>query len=358
MCCCCCCFRWLRSAKSWCGCAVLSLIGSLCFFALAFWAFKLHASLSPVFTDVECRLKSPKIEKVSFAGGFHINFITSTVCLNPNPYKVNMRSGNGVNVYMGKKFIKVASVQHIPETVLPAKGEGSIDIHVQMKPTRKSWGAMMGVPFSSSTPIYVENNIDLTIDLNFFITRFKVGLSFTKDCGFNLQVFRSAFAKVGPLACADSFDSLEIPPVGEEGFTGELDLYAGNLAGDEIKAGTLAKDVGLGVAMISGCFWGSVLLVGSVFGCCRCRQYCSGARGPEADRKKEMEMARKAAERRKAKAKALGQTSPRAGRKTRPQTVGAESPRGMGLGSVVVDVEGGANAASAAAPEAAVKRES
>jgi len=241
-------------------------------YALAYWAFNLHQSLSPVFTDVECRLNMPKIKKVSFEGGFHVDFVSGTTCYNPNPYIVKMRSAKAVNVYMGPKFTKVASVVNIPESILPAKGEGTIDVAVTMAPTRQSWGAMFGTLFSSQTAIYVENSIELNIDINMFFMRFKVAKTFDKNCGFNLQVFRSALAKVGPLACTDDWKTLQIPEVGDEAFDGSLELYASNLADKEIKQGTAAKDIGLGIAMLSGCAWGTIFLISTCFGLYRCKR--------------------------------------------------------------------------------------
>lgn len=330
----CCCFKCLNSWPKWGCCGGLTLIGSGMMYALAFWAFHLHDSLTPVFTDVDCSLTAPKINKVSFTGGFHVDFTTATECHNPNPYIVKMKSNKGVDVFMGEKRIKVASVENIPDTILPARGTGRIVVEVKMAPTRQSWGAMFGVLFSATTPIYIQNNIALSIDLNFFFTRFKVGKAFTKDCGFQLAIFRSALAKMGPLACANTFDELVLPPVGEESFDGKLDLQAGNLAASEIKAGTWAKDVGLGVAMLSGCFWGSVFLAGCFWSCCRCQQHLRGKRGGDSAR----------------------QATVKRPRQRRMQRGGAAQEGGAGAldaNSVAIDVNGGA----ADGPEAAGKQE-
>jgi len=236
-------------------CAIFCLIASLCFFTQAFWANNLHQSLSPVFTDLDCNLTMPMVTKIGWEGGFHVEFTTGTTCYNPNPYAVTMQSTKGVNVYMGEKY---------------TKGTGDIVVLVKMQPTRQSWGAIFGTVFSPTTPIYVENSIELKIDVNMFFMHLKVKKDFTRDCGFNLQLFRGgAFAKVGPLGCAESWAELQIPEVGDEAFKGKLDLYAENIAADEIEKGTMAKDVGLGVAIAAGLGWGVILLGGFVYCVCR-----------------------------------------------------------------------------------------
>jgi len=268
MACCSCCTP--RTPRGWMCCAIFCLIASLCFFTQAFWANNLHQSLSPVFTDLDCNLTMPMVTKIGWEGGFHVEFTTGTTCYNPNPYAVTMQSTKGVNVYMGEKYTKVASVQHIPPTTLPPKGTGDIVVLVKMQPTRQSWGAIFGTVFSPTTPIYVENSIELKIDVNMFFMHLKVKKDFTRDCGFNLQLFRGgAFAKVGPLGCAESWAELQIPEVGDEAFKGKLDLYAENIAADEIEKGTMAKDVGLGVAIAAGLGWGVILLGGFVYCVCR-----------------------------------------------------------------------------------------
>jgi len=244
-------------------CALATLLGSISFFALGIWAVALHKSLTPVYTDVQCKMQGARPTVVTLAGGgTKIALVSTTVCENPNPYAVEMKSSQASNVYMGQDRDLVTQITDIPLTILPAKGTGSIDVHVVVEPTGALLLDFLGALTNNKIPIYIENNIDLLIDIDFFFSKFKAKHAFTKDCGFLVQVIG---AKVGPMVCADEFDELELPPVSDEAFDGQLELYAANLADDEIKAGTTAKDVGLGVAMAFGFGLGVVLLLTSLY---------------------------------------------------------------------------------------------
>eukprot|EP00932_Pfiesteria_piscicida_P022660 SRR837773.9409.p1 GENE.SRR837773.9409~~SRR837773.9409.p1 ORF type:complete len:223 (-),score=27.45 SRR837773.9409:59-694(-) len=125
---------------------------------------------------------------------------------------------------------------------------------------------MFGVAFGGHTPVFVENSIALKIDVDLLFTRFKVDKLFEKKCGFDLQMFRNAVAKVGPFVCADTWDELVIPQVdvATGSFSGQMELCKQNLAKEEIDQGTAAKDLGLGLAMAFGCLWGTILMSGAV----------------------------------------------------------------------------------------------
>jgi hypothetical protein len=240
-------------------------VGSVCFGLLGVWAYLFHQSLSPVYTDVKCSLGKMDIKKMSFEGGFNVDLISKTVCVNPNPYAVELKSSKGVNVYMGKKKTLVSHIQDIAPTVLPPRGMGAIHVHVKSKPTSAMFGTIFGSLFSRQTPVWIENSIDLKIEINFYFMKVKLGTAFTKDCAMNVQLLRGSMAKLGAMTCGENFDDLEIPPVTGLPFKGELPLYDYHLADSEIKAGTLAKDVGLGTAMASGFGFGSLLFFWSFY---------------------------------------------------------------------------------------------
>eukprot|EP00449_Zooxanthella_nutricula_P026140 CAMPEP_0198547366 /NCGR_PEP_ID=MMETSP1462-20131121/67514_1 /TAXON_ID=1333877 /ORGANISM="Brandtodinium nutriculum, Strain RCC3387" /LENGTH=282 /DNA_ID=CAMNT_0044277851 /DNA_START=218 /DNA_END=1063 /DNA_ORIENTATION=- len=229
-------------------------------------------------------------------GGFHMEFVVATECQNPNPYSVILESTKGVQVYLGAEMIPVARVEDIPLTSLPAKGSGFIDAHVDWRPPQFSQiGPLLSAVFKRGPiPIWVENEIALKIDIDFLFAHIKMRTSFTKDCGFQvkLKMMPPKRAKVGPFACAESFDQLTLPPP-DTAFHGELPLYQAHLAESEIKAGTIAKDVGLGTAMASGFGIGTVLLLLAIFGFIRASHliFCNPAenkrrmRGVAANRK-------------------------------------------------------------------------
>lgn len=131
---------------------------------------------------------------------------------------------------------------------------------------------MLSTLFAGQIPVYIENNMELVIDIRFLFGSFTAKQAFSKDCGVNVQISIDQ-ANVGPMACADNFNDLTIPSVGNDAASNELKLSAGDVAADEVEKGTQAKNVGLGIAMGVGYGLGLLLLGGASFGLFRlCRQ--------------------------------------------------------------------------------------
>lgn len=239
------------------------------FFALGVWAVVFRESLSPVYSDVTCKLLPPKLESFQFsvASGVSLDLVSTTVCDNPNPYAVILDSTEAVQVLLGDEKTPVATVTNIPLTELPARGTGSIDAHVSWSPpTSEVAQALVAALGVGPVPIYVPTHINLRIDINFFFTRVKMAAAFNKQCGFNVQPRLLGAPQVGPFACADSLEELHLPAA-DAPFNGELPLYSANLAEKEVEAGTLAKDIGLGLAIATGFGIGAILLFFGLFAC-------------------------------------------------------------------------------------------
>jgi len=224
-----------------------------------------------VYTDITCKADEPaKVKRISFIDGLTIVLNSSTSCDNPNPYTVEMTSLQGGKVYMGKDMTEVASVTEIPRSTLPASGTGSIHTIVTVKPSGDMIGSLLGI--AGQVPIYMENKMQLVIDISFFFGKFSVKKEVHKHCGLNVQMLSFEGPKHGPLVCASSFEQLILPPVGEQPQDGQMHLSGDSVGGKELEEGTRAKNIGLGLAMGIGFGVGSVLLLCSIVTlCCRCR---------------------------------------------------------------------------------------
>lgn len=271
----CCCLR-----PTWCGaiCSCCSLIFCLGFFGLATVAALMYRRLTPVYQDVDCTMRMPVLQQVGFEGGFSADFVYGVDCYNPNPYNVIVSSSTASNVYLGKKMTKVGVVNNITQTILPAKGTGTVSTFVDMDPSAQSFEAMFGMQFSAETQLYMEASVQIVVDVDFLVKKLTVAKNFTKECGFRMQVFRSALAKVGPMACEDTMEVLVLPEIGDQAFVGKLGLDSKHVAKKEVMQAGRAKDIGLGVAFIFGVLWGLILCT---FGCCGCFKFCCRRKGPE-----------------------------------------------------------------------------
>mmetsp|Transcript_100935 Transcript_100935/g.261272 ORF Transcript_100935/g.261272 Transcript_100935/m.261272 type:complete len:326 (-) Transcript_100935:251-1228(-) len=250
----------------WCfgACSFLSVAFGVFFVLLGIWATHLQQRFTPIYTEVVCRVEPARLDKFSMKDGLKINLISTTTCENPNPYTVEMRSTKAEQVYMGDDRTPVASVTEIPHSTLPANGEGSIEAHVTIEPTADTLPSLLSGFFGGLTgkeiPIYIENRMDMVVNINFLVGDFSTKRAFNKDCGLNLKMHLFGRAEMGPLVCGDSFDNLQIPPA-DHPVTGEMHISAVSMAKDDIAKATEAKNVGLGAAMGIGYGLGLLLIV-------------------------------------------------------------------------------------------------
>eukprot|EP00445_Apocalathium_hangoei_P053912 CAMPEP_0204073508 /NCGR_PEP_ID=MMETSP0360-20130528/163393_1 /ASSEMBLY_ACC=CAM_ASM_000342 /TAXON_ID=268821 /ORGANISM="Scrippsiella Hangoei, Strain SHTV-5" /LENGTH=259 /DNA_ID=CAMNT_0051021913 /DNA_START=106 /DNA_END=882 /DNA_ORIENTATION=- len=210
-----------------------------------------------------------KMKSISCKGGLTIVLSTNTTCDNPNSYTVEMTSKQGGKVYMGKDMTPVASVTEIPHSTLPAQSTGSINAIITVKPKGGMFSSLSSFIFARQVPIYMENNMQLVIDVNFSFGNFAAKKDLSKDCGLSVQMLSFGRPEIGPLACAESFAQLKIPAVGDQPQDGEMHLSAASLGGKEMEEGTRAKDIGLGGAMALGFVVGLLLLIFGVVTLCR-----------------------------------------------------------------------------------------
>jgi len=249
--------------------ALVLLLVSIAFWTQAIWALALYQSLTPVYQELDCSLVNPKVTDFSLnLLNFWVDLETGTACYNPNSYSLTMESVGPMNVYMGDGFEKVATVEDIEKSVLDADSKGGITANVHIQPTSSTWGAVSEAVEDAiagrETPIYLGMNIGLDVNVDLIFGKMQIQKTFDRKCGFNIKTH---FFKVlvGPMACAEKWELINLPPVSNEPFDGKLDLDAEKLAPEEIEKGETLKNWGLGAAMGTGFFFGILFLTFSLY---------------------------------------------------------------------------------------------
>jgi hypothetical protein len=266
-----------KSPSFWCcgACSFLAVAFGVFFVLLGIWATHLQQRFTPIYSEVVCHMKPIKLDKFVPGDNLHLDLVSTTVCENPNPYSVQMKSSKTERVYMGQDRTLVASITDIPPTTLPAHGSGTILAKFRITPTGDMIGSLfsgiLGALTGKEIPIYFENRMELVVDISFLIGSFSTKRPVDKDCGLNLKVGLGE-SEIGPMVCGDSFDQLQIPPA-DHPMNGDIRISAVRMAKDDIEKGKEAKDVGLGAAMGIGYGLGFLLLLAGSCGLWRtCRR--------------------------------------------------------------------------------------
>lgn len=238
---------------------------------LGIWAVHLNARFSPIYSEIVCQLGPPRVKGISFSGGLHIDIMTTTTCENPNPYSVELTSAHGGKVYMGSSMTPVASVTRIPTATLPANGKGTLHAAVTIKPTSDMFGSLLSIVTAGTVPIYMDNNMQLKVDVKLLFGKLAFSKTINKECGMNVKAHLLGDPEIGPMVCGSSFSELKLPPVDAQVQDGRLHLRADSVDPEELEQGEKAKNIAMGVLMGVGLGLGGVLLVcGSVSLCRRC----------------------------------------------------------------------------------------
>lgn len=194
-------------------CSLFCVTLGLFLILLGAWATQQFFRFTPVYSDVQFSFEPVKLDKFSFNGGFHVNLTLTVTCDNPNPYTVEVRSTDHLQVYMGKNRHPVAIVTDLPHATLPAHGKGSIAAHVSIVPTRKTLGPAATAVFGGQVPMYIEIELEVSLALNFIFGNFSATVPFVKDCGLMVQLYAIGGRNTGPLVCADSFDDFMVAKI-------------------------------------------------------------------------------------------------------------------------------------------------
>jgi len=145
--------------------------------------------------------------------------------------------------------------------------------------------------FLGAEPVPFEMTLTMEVDVNvnFFLQKWKMSQAFVKDCGIAMQgiaqlALGQPGGKMSTLVCADSFEDLVIPSMSELAPISEgIRLSAEEIQPADVAQGTFAKNLGLGLIMAL-CYSAFVAIVAGALccflGCCCSISAMDGARVP------------------------------------------------------------------------------
>lgn len=221
-----------------------------CKLILASVGYLVNALVQSVHTCVHrhhCTFSNAALDGVSLDPSLTFGLKINVTCTNPNPYGITIADSKSGKVFIGNDRTEAGSVVTLPSSALLAEGTGSI-LAVNTIPG-SSLGGFIGL-LGSQVPIQLELDFDVIVDVSFFFGGWKVSMPFSKDCGMNMAglsglVFNPDGAHIGPMACADSFSSLQIPDVNTAQATGDTMRFSAlKIAPEEVEKGQLAKKHG------------------------------------------------------------------------------------------------------------------
>jgi len=242
----------------WGICALVCFALAVLWLLLGIWATHLDERFTPVYTPIVCRMGQPIVAGVrgGLLQGLHLGLQINTTCENPNAYSLTLESPEPASVYLGAGRAKVATVTDIPRTRLPSRGNGTVLANANIDLSAAALVPMLSLLAAAQIPIYMEQHLHLDVDVNFLFGRWRTQRLFSKECGFNMEGLGGTLGRLiknqyegslGPMACADSFDALTLPSVGEHG-SRELRMFAVNVAPEEIEEAEQLKTIALSVA--------------------------------------------------------------------------------------------------------------
>jgi len=248
----------------------------------------LYVRFTPVYSNVTCRFKSTKLEDLQLGtpGRSPTTFTLGLemACDNPNPYSLTLERANEGGIFIGTDRTQVGSLsqEHSEESRMPADGTGSMWMSTTVELSGRTLSRLLPeLTFSQGAPMFVELNMQLAIDIKTLLGNWQVSKPFHKECGMRIasliSLIGNSRARLGPMACADSFEELQVPPLQESDDHGELAFSAVHMAPEEVARGKALKDAALGTAMGVAYFLGLALL--ALSGWCCFRRYCGRAQG-------------------------------------------------------------------------------
>ncbi|CAJ1454571.1 unnamed protein product [Effrenium voratum] len=260
-------------ARHRCLCGGLAaFLGTVCIFGAA-CATSIYVRLTPLYSTIECRHGSTQMQNlhvgVPLISATSFDLIIEMKCQNPNPYSIGFEWTEPGTVYIGRSMTEVGHTQDVPgkENYFPADGNGSTWVKANTTINAKLLSSLAGdLLFSGGQlPLRLELRQRLEVDVMLlFGGGAQVAQDFVKDCGMMIGNL-GPNPKIGPMACANTFDELVIPPVSGGSSDGVMRLEAKMVAPKKIQQGMDLKNWGLGLTMAVFYTLGLVLYV--VAGC-------------------------------------------------------------------------------------------
>lgn len=244
---------------------------------LGIWATHLYSRFTPVYSDITCHFASATLDDLSVGvpgiSPTTFQLTMGTNCSNPNPYTIGFGYAKKGGVFLGSERMRVGDAMATPfsKSGFPAQGDGAVYTTATVQITGELLAHMLtDLMTERGIPLYVEVDQKVAVDIKFFFGSWSVKQSMKKVCGMMLagliSILSSSDTTLGPMACADSFDDLKVPPLSSAPSAGRASLKfdALKMAPDEIQKGEAAKNIGLGGMMGLGYGLGAVLLLGSL----------------------------------------------------------------------------------------------
>lgn len=237
------------------SCCILS---SVVLFVIASWVTQLFVRFTPVYTDMVCSMGAAQLKHMKFGviGVSPTEFTVEieTVCRNPNFYTIGFAMSEKGQVSMTTSRTPVGYAMESPYSAssLPAYGNGSIWTTAQVSVSGDMLLSLLpSLTLSKGVPLYLEMNNKLKVDISFFFGSVNLNKWVRKKCGMEIASLVDRVGNkdsVGPIACADNWNDLVVPRLGDTG-SSDIVISAENM-GDDIKKGALVKNVAFGISML------------------------------------------------------------------------------------------------------------
>ncbi|CAK9053867.1 unnamed protein product [Durusdinium trenchii] len=191
----------------------------------------IYVKLTPLYTTISCQqAKLPELRNfhlgLPLVSPTTFDIIVQMNCTNPNPYSIGFDWIEMGGVFLGKSMTKVGDTSGVPgkTSFFPADGFGSIWVRANTTVNALLITELLGDVLTSGgeLPLKLQLRQRLHVDVSLMAGIGKsVSQLFEKECGMMIANL-GLRPNIGPMACADSFDQLAIPPVGADVFDGTM----------------------------------------------------------------------------------------------------------------------------------------
>lgn len=241
-----------------CSCGILAaFLGTFCIFCGS-CAASIYVKLTPLYTTISCQqAKLPELRNfhlgLPLVSPTTFDIIVQMNCTNPNPYSIGFDWIEMGGVFLGKSMTKVGDTSGVPgkTSFFPADGFGSIWVRANTTVNALLITELLGDVLTSGgeLPLKLQLRQRLHVDVSLMAGIGKsVSQLFEKEGGMMIANL-GLRPNIGPMACADSFDQLAIPPVGADVFDGTMRFSAKQVAPKKIQEGMDLKNWSLGISM-------------------------------------------------------------------------------------------------------------
>eukprot|EP00929_Paragymnodinium_shiwhaense_P123170 TRINITY_DN96699_c0_g1_i1.p1 TRINITY_DN96699_c0_g1~~TRINITY_DN96699_c0_g1_i1.p1 ORF type:complete len:312 (+),score=26.70 TRINITY_DN96699_c0_g1_i1:96-1031(+) len=251
-------------------CAVITTVLAVITIGISVLLTVLWFMFTPVYEPMSCTFGSSSLKGVdTHSGGIDIKMSAETVCQNPNWYTLKISPGNLSHIYLGpvqgpkipfipqRQIVErthVGEVTDIEDAELPAISTGSINTVSKITMSDQLIAALLPA-LLEDLPLELSLNLIVEVNVGFPFASWKTSVAFEKACGMYIAGLPKVAAdpegaRLGPMACADSFEELTLPPISASEESGyDMGFHGGHLAPTEIEEGTRLKNLSLGVAL-------------------------------------------------------------------------------------------------------------